>query len=134
VIHAQKNGPGFAAPGLGMGLDTATEALPEESSSSKPAAIRAELIGDDRAAAFGYRVRSSTPILSLCRDLIDAGCFPWEPLEAYRVDVLCLKIRSIGEAARLRVNPKGTGFICPCAVPTAPPVRFGGSPYEQAAE
>jgi len=95
--------------------------------------IRAELSGDDIAEACGYRVRSSSPVLAICRDLLDAGCFPWEPLEAWRGPVPCLRIRSIGEAAGLEVNAKGTGFQPYRAVRPAPPARFGGSPYDREA-
>jgi hypothetical protein len=54
---------------------------------------------------------SSTPVLRLCRLLFAAGHDPATPLEAWRGDVLCLRIRSIGEAAGLEINPKGNGFI-----------------------
>ena len=45
------------------------------------------------------------------------------PLDAYRGDVLCLRVRSIGEGARLEVNTKGTGFIAHRAVRAGPLVR-----------
>ena len=86
--------------------------------------IRAELKGCDRALSCGFVVRSSSPVLALCRKLVDAGYHLTTPLEAYRGDTLCLKVRSIGEAAGLRVNTKGTGFIKDAAaVPTATPMR-----------
>jgi hypothetical protein len=46
------------------------------------------------------------------------------PLEAWRGDVLCLRVRSIGEAAGLEINPRGTGFRRAAAVGTASPMRL----------
>ena len=101
---------------------------------AKPAlrdGIRAEIIGSDRCHAEGYTVRSSAPGLAICRKLIEAGFDPDLPLRAYRGDVLCLTIRSIGEAARLIVKSAGNGVPI-FAVNTghegaaAPPVRQSG--------
>jgi hypothetical protein len=47
---------------------------------------------------------------ALCRRLVAAGYDPATPLEAYRGDVLCLKVRAIGEAAGLQINSHGTDF------------------------
>jgi hypothetical protein len=103
-------------------ISAATEIKPEEAShhgrckaSSKPnpdldpAIIHAELIGSDTAAAYGYAVQSSSPVLALARDLIDADHFD-APLDAYRGDICCLHIRSISEAATLAVSTHGVGF------------------------
>jgi hypothetical protein len=46
----------------------------------------------------------------LCRQLIAAGLDPDRALEVYRGATLALTVRSIGEGARLEINPKGTGF------------------------
>ena len=73
-------------------------------------AIHAELAKDDHATACGIVTRSSSPVLRLCRLLVDAGHDPGLPLEAWRNDVLCLRVRSIGEAAGLELNGDGTGF------------------------
>jgi hypothetical protein len=72
--------------------------------------IRAELIGSDICTALGITSRSSTPVLALCRALVEAGHHPATPLEAYRGDVLCLRVRAIGEGAALAINDEGTGF------------------------
>jgi hypothetical protein len=85
-------------------------------------AIRAELRGSDVCAALGLTARSPSPVLSLCRQLIASG-HPDRPLEARRGQTLCLRVRSIREAAELEINSKGTSFIkaavraqaCPCA-------------------
>ena len=71
--------------------------------------ICAELIGSDTCAALGLTVKSGAPVLVLCRKLIEAGHDPDTPLEAYRGDTLCLRVRSIGEAARLRMDTDKTG-------------------------
>ena len=71
--------------------------------------ICAELIGSDTCAALGLTVKSGAPVLALRRMLIEAGHNPGTPLEAYRDDTLCLRVRSIGEAARLRMDTDKTG-------------------------
>jgi hypothetical protein len=87
------------------------------------APIRADLIGSDQCHAEGITVRSSAPVLAMCRKLIEAGFNADLPLRAYRGDVLCLTVRSIGEGAHLNINSKGTGFVrCRPAVRTGPPI------------
>jgi hypothetical protein len=65
--------------------------------------IWAELIGLDRCEAEGFIARGHAPVLELCRELVAAGFSPASPLEAWRGNTLCLRVRSIGEAARLTV-------------------------------
>jgi hypothetical protein len=72
--------------------------------------IRAEL-GRDTCTALGVTARGEAPVLALCRKLIEAGLDPAMPLQVYRGDTLCLRVRSIGEAARLKVASAGNG--CP---------------------
>ena len=76
--------------------------------------IEAELIGSNecraRDRARGITVRSSSPVLALCRALVGDGYDPHRPLHVYRGRTLALKVRSIGEGARLRVSSSGTGF------------------------
>jgi hypothetical protein len=72
--------------------------------------IKAELSNTDTATAEGITVHSSSPVLALCRKLIEAGFNPATPMEVYRGKTLCLKARSIGEAAGLQINANGTGF------------------------
>ena len=71
--------------------------------------IRAELSSDSYATALGITVKSPSPVLALCRKLIEAGHDPNAPLEACRGDTLCLRVRSIGEAATLRMDTDKTG-------------------------
>ena len=73
-------------------------------------AIRAELVGDSSCSALGMKVSSSSPVLALCRQLVQAGYDPDMPLEAYRGDTLALRVKSIGQAASLQVNSDCTGF------------------------
>lgn len=77
-------------------FDNATRELPQ--------AVRAELIGSDECRAQGLTARSSAPVLAICRKLIEAGVDPKRSLHAYRGNVLCLTVRSIGEGARLTVD------------------------------
>jgi hypothetical protein len=76
----------------------------------QPDLIHAELSSSDTACALGITVQASAPVLALCRRLVETGCDPRTPLEAWRGNVLCLRIRSIGEGASLEINADGTGF------------------------
>ena len=104
---------------------------PEDNPSQvlRQAAIRAELRGDNICDSCGITVRSSIPVLALCRKLVQAGHDPATPLEAYRGDVLCLRVRSIGDGARLEISGEGTGFRQrrqPDAAPSIAPNPAGG--------
>lgn len=72
---------------------------------------RAELIGSDECTAAGLTINGRAPVLALCRQLIADGHDPGLPLEVWRGPVLCLRVRSIGEAAQLRVATHGGGFV-----------------------
>jgi hypothetical protein len=72
-------------------------------------AISAELIGSNACTALCITACSYTPVLSLCRLLIDAEHDPNRPLLAYRGSTLCLRVRSIGEGARLTVEDDRLG-------------------------
>jgi hypothetical protein len=78
--------------------------------SAPQAAIRAELLADDSCSALGMTVRGPARVLALCRQLIADGHDPGLPLEVWRGPVLSLRVRSIGEAAQLRVATHGCGF------------------------
>ena len=68
-------------------------------------AIVAELSSDSYATALGMTVRSPSPILALCRQLVESSTYASSaPLEAYRGDILCLRVRNIGEAAKLEID------------------------------
>ena len=88
--------------------------------------IRAELFRDDGATAAGLTVRSSSPILSLCRKLVECGHDPATPLDAYRANTLALHVRLIGEAANLRMDTARNGrpiFKRRESTAAAPPMR-----------
>ena len=85
------------------------------------AAVVAELTGSDTCAALGVTAVSATPILVLCRKLIEAGHGPDRPLHAYRGETLCIVVRSIGEASALEINSHGSGFVRLRGRRTAPP-------------
>jgi hypothetical protein len=89
-----------------------------------PKALRAELSDSDtcRCAALDLTVRSSSPVIKLCRELVARGIDPTTPLQVYRGPTLALRVRSIGEAARLKVH--GASFELDEAV-TAPPEPTG---------
>ena len=89
-------------------------------------AIRADLIDSDACTALGLTCNSASPVLALCRALVEAGHDPATPLEAYRGKTFCLRIRSICECAELEINGKGSGFKRRAAVGTASLVRANG--------
>jgi hypothetical protein len=89
-------------------------------------AVRAELIGSSTAIAFGIVGHGNAPVLDLCRKLVEAGFDPDLPLTAFRGATLCLRIRSIGEAAGLEINGHGSGFKRRGSGGIAPPVRQNG--------
>src|SRR5262249_62240646 len=84
--------------------------------------IRAALSGDT-CTALGITAQSPSPVLMLCRQLVEAGHDPATPLDAYRGETLALHVRSIGEAAGLEVNGEGTGFRPRSQPGRQPPVR-----------
>jgi hypothetical protein len=71
--------------------------------------IHAQLTGDDRCSALGITARSGSPVLKLCKLLVNSGHDPSCPLHCYRGEVLAL--RSIGEGATLVVSGTGKGFV-----------------------
>ena len=90
------------------------DALTAKSRKGSTDPIEAELIGSNecraRDRARGITVHSSSSVLALCRALVGAGYDPGRPLHVYRGTTLALKVRSIGEGARLRVSSSGTGL------------------------
>ena len=91
--------------------------------------IRAQIANSDRCEADGFSVRAAAPVLAMCRKLLAAGYDPDRPLHAYRGDVLALKVRTIGDGAKLTVEDSrhGTPVLRPfrdrqAGVGSAPPV------------
>ena len=91
--------------------------------SNHPQAIPAELIGSDRCLAVGYVTRGTTPILAMCRRLIEADYDPTTPLHCYRGATLAITVASIGQGAGLKLNGHGSGFRAVYDGVAAPPVR-----------
>ena len=85
--------------------------------------IPAELIGDNECRAVGLVVRSTTPVLAMCRQLIAAGVNPALPLECYRGTTLAITVASIGQGAGLKLNGHGSGFRAVYDGVAASPVR-----------
>jgi hypothetical protein len=102
------------------GTRNARTSKPNTNKSQDP--IRAELFGSDTCHAEGITARSSSPVLGLCRKLIQAGHDLGRPLHAYRGITLCLVVRSIGEAAALEINAHGTAFVAFRPRRAGPPV------------
>lgn len=86
-------------------------------------AIRAELFGADCCKGLGIEARGAAPVLALCRKLVEAGINRALALYVYRGDVLCLRIRSIGEGAGVRVATHGVGFESLPECTAGPPAR-----------
>jgi hypothetical protein len=72
--------------------------------------IRADLIGSITCVAAGLSATCATPVLGLCRQLIEADHHPGTPLHVYRGGTLALLVHSIGDGAELEINGDGTGF------------------------
>jgi hypothetical protein len=71
--------------------------------------IRATLTGSDCCSTLGITATGHAPVLALSRLLIEAGHHPATALEVYRRETLALRVRSIGEAARLTVEDDRRG-------------------------
>lgn len=86
------------------GLSIAAISIEQGGAVNSPLPIRAELIGSDKATSEGITARGQSPVTMLCRQLIAAGFDPDRPLEAYRGQTLCLKVRSLADGGRLTVR------------------------------
>jgi hypothetical protein len=62
------------------------------------------LVGERACTALGITAHGNAPALALCRRLIAIGHHPESALQAYRGDVLCLTVRSLGAGAGLTVD------------------------------
>jgi hypothetical protein len=100
-----------------------TPALNSQTAEPNQAPLCAELIGNDTCSASGMTAKGHAPALALCRQLLAQGVDPDAALTVFRNGTLALRVRSIGEAANLEINSKGTGFVR-----IAPPARFRDKP------
>src|SRR5262245_48354083 len=71
--------------------------------------LRAELVGSNTCTAVGIVGRGAAPALALCRQLLAAGVDPNSAMQVFRNGTLALKIRRIGEAAKLTVEQCSDG-------------------------
>ena len=71
--------------------------------------LRAELRGSTWCSIGDVVATGNTPVLALCRQLLAAGVDPDQALEVFRNGTLALRVRSIGDAARLTVKTGGNG-------------------------
>lgn len=96
--------------------------------------VRAEIVGDDTCTVGNITVRAAAPTLAMCRRLVADGFDPGRTLHAYRGDVLCLTVRSIGAAAKLTVKERPFGPVFEAWLPfSAPPVSSQIARQESAA-
>jgi hypothetical protein len=118
-----------------------------EPSSRLPAnssTIRADLTGSSSCTAVGVTARGNAPGLALCRRLVEAGHDPATRLEVYRGTTLALRIRSIGEGAKLTVREStkdgrprfvrlGSGDVGPQTRKSGPAATAGWTDWPAAA-
>ena len=95
---------------LGVALNQAKTRIVHIARGFEFLGFKIQLSGSDKASALGIEIQAPSAVLALCRKLVAAGHDPREPLEAYRGNTLALKVRSIGEGARLVINGNGIGF------------------------
>jgi hypothetical protein len=69
--------------------------------------IRAELFGGDVCTCESLTAKASAPALAMCRKLLAVGYDPQRPLHAYRGEMLCLTITSIGWGALHTITETG---------------------------
>ena len=71
--------------------------------------LRATIVKSDQCEADGHSMRAYSPVLALCRKLVEAGYDPCRPLHAYRGEIVAIRVRSIGEGASLAVRDNRLG-------------------------
>ena len=71
--------------------------------------IPAELTGSDTCTSAGITAQGHAPVLALCRALLAQGLDPDAALTVYRNGAEALRIRRIGEAAKLTVRDDDRG-------------------------
>src|SRR5262245_35957912 len=89
----------------------------------KGGCMRADLTGAETCSAAGITTHGITPVLALCRRLLEAGHDPATRLEVYRGATLALTVRTIGEGAKLSIGGGGVRFSMASGLLTASPMR-----------
>src|SRR5262249_24164832 len=90
-------------------LQVSNQRLDRKKIEDRPKTISAELAGSDTATALGITATGYSPALALCRSLLAAGLDPDTAMHVYWNGTLALRIRAIGEAARLTVEDDHNG-------------------------
>jgi hypothetical protein len=85
--------------------------FPEGKSRRTPlsSVIRAKLVDSNVCTALGITIEVAAPVLAVCRALLAGRFDPDQALEVYRGETLALRVRSIGDAARLTVKDDRLG-------------------------
>jgi hypothetical protein len=109
------------------GIRDAMSAVPKGAAGAD--AVICSLTGSDRCSADGLTVKHNAPVLAMCRALLDAGYDPERPLEAYRGDVLSLRVSSIGYGAKFTVEESRSGGAPVLRRYKAFPGRAGGAAH-----
>ena len=73
--------------------------------------VKAQLTGDNTCTALGIAACGPSPVLGLCRLLVEAAVDPDRPLHVYRDGMLALTVANIGIGARLIVKTAGNGAL-----------------------
>src|SRR6516164_8852996 len=81
----------------------------EHSTHNTQSNISATLRGSEECEAVNVIVTGHAPVLKLCRELLAQGVDPDTAMTVYRRGIVALRVRSIGEAARLTVKSAGNG-------------------------
>jgi hypothetical protein len=115
----------------GLGYHVVSKVNRQQTFAQAP--IRATLVGSKRCEAEGIVACGYVPVLELCRELIAAGFNPASPLEAWRGQTLCLRVRSIGDAAQLTVADDRHGTPRLRRLQDRPQGYAAGSPVAQTA-
>jgi hypothetical protein len=76
-----------------------------------PAVLQAGFVGTDLCRCVSIKVRFGNRILTLCRELVEAGFDPESRLRRYRDGILALTGSDDQRADRLEINDRGSGFV-----------------------
>ena len=115
-----------------LGRQVISQTTRQQRSAQRP--IRATLIKSNRCEAEGLSVCGYAPVLEMCRELLAAGFHPACPLEAWRGETLCLRVRSISESAGFTVADDRHGTPRLRRRQDRPPGYVAGSPVAQIAD
>jgi hypothetical protein len=135
-MTAAKNPGAVAALGASVSDQLGWQVIPETTRHQRftQVPLRAELIGSSRCDAEGLSARGYAPVLELCRELVAVGFSRACPLEAWRGETLCLRVRSIGESVGFTVADDRHGTPRLRRRQHRPPGYVAGSPVAPIAD